>query len=219
MDTVAADQIVQLVRTHAWIPLLAVVVGTIIRVSKNDAAVARIKFYIKPQNRAAWALVWAVALAALDRIAIGGTWYDALAGGLVAGCGAIAAHEVIVNKMRKGRDFGVKKSPPTVWDDDSERPDPSDPPKLPSSWPIVARAFFFVSVGALLTLGCPGAGRVVCPVIDLASNLCPLILIKLPDGTQEPVHRDAIEIAALRARVTRMRAEVLDGGARDGGTE
>jgi len=206
MDTVTADQIVQLVRTNAWIPLLAVVVGAIIRVSKNDPAVARLKFYIKPENRAAWALAWGIALAALDRLATGGTWYDALAGGLVAGSAAIAGHEIIVNKIRKGRDFGVKKAPPPPpappWEGDSLRP---GPPKHPSSWPIVARAVpFVVLVAAACSIFTP---KTVCATLDLANNLCPLFLVKLADGTTELVPRDRIIEAAMRTRLSRMHVE------------
>lgn len=136
MDSVQIDQFVQLIRTHAWIPVLSIIVGAIIRASKNDPAVAKIKLFIKPENRPVWAMVFAVVLAALDRLAVGGTWYDAIAGGLVAGSGAIAGHEIIVNKVRKGRDMGIKKEPPPPpedWDDDSLRPPPGDGPLI--TWP------------------------------------------------------------------------------------
>jgi hypothetical protein len=213
MDSVNADTLVKLARANAWIPLIAIVVGTIIRLSKNDPLVARVKFYIKPQNRAAWAMVWAVFLAALDRLATGGTWYDAIAGGFVAGCTAIAAHEVLVNGVRKGRDFGVKKQPPPPaipppdWADDSLRPEPKE--TILPTWPKIAAGGFMGLAAVSVTIAvasCVGARGAVCPIIDLASQLCPLILVKLPDGSEELVPRDRIADAALRVRLQRMRA-------------
>jgi hypothetical protein len=207
MDAVSADTLVQALRANAWIPILTVVVGAIIRASKNDPAVARLKFYIKPENRPLWAMVWAIGLAALDRFATGGTWYDALAGGLVAGSAAIAGHEIVVNRMRKGRDIGIKKAPkpPTVpppdWVDDSLRP-PAKPTIIPT-WPKLVAG---VAVGLALA-ACLGARGAVCPVIDLASTLCPLILVKMPDGSQELVPRDRIADTAMRVRLSRMHAE------------
>lgn len=227
MDSVTIDTAVQLIRTHAWIPLVSLLAGAVIRISKNDAAVAWIKFYIKPENRPLWAIAWAIVFAALDRLAVGGTWYDAIVGGLVAGCGAIAGHEIIVNKLRKGRDFGVKKPPPPPvndWVDDSLRPDP--PPGPPSAWPMVHRALDValmastIAFVSLLFAGCPGAGKVACPIIDLASKLCPVVLVKLPDGTEEQVSKEGIEIAALRQRAARLKAQrEMDAGASDGGPE
>jgi len=212
MDSVNADTLVQLARANAWIPLIAIVVGTIIRLSKSDPLVARVKFYIKPQNRAAWAIVWAIFLAALDRLATGGTWYDAIAGGFVAGCTAIAAHEVLVNGIRKGRDFGVKKEepkppslPPPDWEGDSLRPEPKE--TIIPTWPKMVRAVPYVVVVLVIAgASCVGARAAVCPIIDLASQLCPLILVKLPDGSEELVPRDRIADAALRVRLQRIRA-------------
>jgi hypothetical protein len=232
MDSVNADTLVQLARANAWIPLIAIVVGTIIRLSKNDPLVARIRFYIKPQNRAAWAIAWAVFLAALDRLAVGGAWYDAIAGGFVAGCTAIAAHEVLVNGLRKGRDFGVKKEPPPPstpppdWEDDSMRPTAKE--TILPTWPKIVAGVSMGFAAVTMTLAwvpsCVGARAAVCPIIDLASQLCPLILVKLPDGSEELVPRDRIADAALRVRLARMRAAEprppLDPSPyRDGGAE
>jgi hypothetical protein len=220
MDTVSADTLVQLVRANMWIPLLSVFVGMIIRLTKTDPAVAWFKLNTKPQHRPLWALGLAVVGAAVDRLATGGTWYDAIAGGVVAGCGAVAGHEVIVNTIRKGRDFGVRKEPPAPppdWEDDSIRPPPGpktvypgpDPKVFPMTALAVAAwafAWAFVLVPIPLT-GCAGAGKVVCPVIDLASNLCPLILVKMADGSQELVPRDRLGDAAMRVRLSRIHAE------------
>jgi hypothetical protein len=208
MDAVEADHLVRLVRANIWIPAIAVIVGIIIRLAKSDPAVAWIKIYIPPERRALWAMGLAIAGAAAERLATGGTWYDAIAGGLVAGSGAIAGHEIIVDTLRKGRDIGIKKAPPPPpppsvpppdWADDSLRP-PAKPTIVPVTWTKMVAG---VAV-ALALAACVGARAAVCPVIDLASTLCPLILVKMPDGTQEVVPRDRIAETAMRVRAARM---------------
>lgn len=206
MDTVTINTLVQLARANAWIPLLAVLVGGIIRIGKSDPAVARIPLSIKPENRAVWAMAIAIVGAALDRLATGGTWYEAIAGGLVAGSGAIAGHEILVNRLRKGRDIGVKKTPPTPpadWVDDSQRPPPGT--MYPGSQIITLAIAALAVCGAIVS--CAGAAKIACPVIDLASSLCPLILVKMADGSQELVPRDRIADTAMRVRLMRMHVE------------
>lgn len=219
MDPVSIDTLIELARANLWIPLLAAVVGAIIRVCKSDPLVAKIPVYIKPENRAVAALVLAVIGAALDRIAVGGKWYDALAGGLVAGSGAIAGHEVIVNKVRGGRDFGVRKDPPppttgSPWDDDSERPPPT-----PAIRPPVLKVTALLAAAGLVFFltACPGAGK-VCTALDLAAKACDLILVKMPDGTEVLVPRKQIEAVALRVQAAQ-RMPLDPNPYLDGGTE
>lgn len=73
--------------------------------------------------------------------------------------------------------------------------------------PLVKRtpAAVGVAIGAcaLLFAGC-GAGKVVCPLIDVAAEVCPLIAIKLPDGTTEMVPREAVMGVAMGARAARL---------------
>jgi hypothetical protein len=202
MDPVSVDTFVQLLRSHAWIAILSILVGILVRLSKTD--VAWFKWNTKPEHRAFWAMGLAMLGAALDRLASGGTWYDAIAGGVVAGSGAIATHEVVVNGMRRGRDFGVPRSmlppPPPPWHDDSERP-----PRPLSPWPKM------VALGALVLVGCSSAA-VACPILDLAAKVCPMIVVKFPDGSTELVPRDRIADVALQVRAKRLAAA-------DGGTE
>lgn len=222
MDPVTIDTFVQLARANAWIPLLALVVGAFIRVAKDDPLVARIPLYIRPENRGLWAMALAVAGAALDRLAAGGTWYDAIAGGVVAGSVAIAGHEIVVNRLRKGRDFGVKKDPPAPpndWEDDSIRPPPSRGTVYPapkSTYPLVAAV-----VAACSVLSCSALGP-ACRVVDIADKACDLIPVKMVDGTIEYVPKELVEFSALHYRAARIRAElkqrgidvpVVDGGA------
>jgi hypothetical protein len=225
MDPVTIDTLVQLARANAWIPMLAVVVGAFIRVAKDDPLVARIPVYIRPENRGLWAMGLAVVGAALDRLAAGGTWYDAIAGGVVAGSVAIAGHEIVVNRLRKGRDLGVKKdppAPPSDWEDDSIRPPPTRGtvyPSPPSHYPLAAVVVAWMA--AVVVTACAGTGRVVCPVIDLASNLCPLVLVKMPDGSTERVPSELVKFVTVQYRAARIEVEQrrADAGATDGGAE
>jgi hypothetical protein len=210
MDPVTADTIVQLIRTNAWIPLLALVVGALVRFTKSNTGREIFNMYTKPEHRPLWAMVLAMVGAALDRLATGGTWYDAIAGGVVAGALAIAGHEIIVNTFRKGRDIGEKKqptAPPGDWDDDSLRP----PPPTTITPPMKLAAALVVAALA----GC-GAGPVVCKVIDLASDVCPLVIVRFADGGTVAVPRE--EVAALAMRVSAARARADAGVDPDGAT-
>jgi hypothetical protein len=210
MDPVSIDNLVQLARANAWIPLLAIVVGGIVRMAKDDPAVAKIPLYFKPENRAIWAMGLAVAGAALDRLATGGTWYDAIAGGLVAGSGAIAGHELLVKRARKGRDIGIKKDPPAPpndWTDDSERPPPAGGGTV---YPAPRLYLVAVAACAIVMLGsCSWLGQ-ACRVVDLADNACEFVPVRLEDGSIEYVPRDRLrtDVAEIRA------ARAADAGAR-----
>ena len=219
MDPVAINHVVELARANAWIPLLALVVGAIVRVGKNDALVAKIPLYFKPENRAVWALALGVVGAAVDRLAAGGTWYDAIAGGLVAGSAAIAGHEIIVNKLRRGRDFGVKKTPPPSlpWDNDSQRPEP--PTSKRTIWPGAKLvAVLGLTLAIVMLTACPGAGK-VCTALDLAAKACDLILVKMKDGTEVLVPRKQIEDVALRVQAASRPPLDPNPYLRDGGAE
>jgi hypothetical protein len=216
MDAVTIDTLTKLARANAWIPLIALVVGAIIRIGKNDPLVAKIPLYFKPEHRAYWALGLSIIGAALDRVATGGTWYDALAGGLVAGSGAIAGHEVIVNGIRKGRDLGIKKEPPVPppppndWDDDSIRP-PSPQTVYPSpkisTFPLAGAAVVLAMFAALASCSAIGPA---CRVIDLADKACELIPVRMPDGSIEYVPKERLGDAAMRIRLERIRVEARE---------
>jgi hypothetical protein len=110
MDDLSAA--VALAKSHNWIPLTAVVVAALIRVAKSDRAVAWFPVAVSPRWRAWAALLLGVALGVLQKLATGGTWLEAIVGGLVAGQVAISGHELVVEGLRKGRDIGVAKEPP-----------------------------------------------------------------------------------------------------------
>ncbi len=54
------------------------------------------------------------------------------------------------------------------------------------------------------------AVKSVCPIIDLASEICPMVAVKMPDGTTEYVPKNEVGQVAMRARAARL---VPDAGA------
>ena len=95
-----------------WIPIASIVVGGLVRLSKTDVWVKWFPVNLQPKIRPWAALVLGAASAAIGHLTGGGTWPEAIAGGLMAGLGAIAGHELIVESVRGGRDLGVPKEPP-----------------------------------------------------------------------------------------------------------
>jgi hypothetical protein len=134
------------VAADAWIPLIALAVWLVVRLAKDDPPVAWVPFFIRPVNRPVWALGLGIVGGVLVQIILAGSVLGALAGGFVAGCMAIAGHEVIVNTIRKGRDIGTPKPPrgpsKSFWDEEETSPPPSP------------KGRFFPLAIALLVGGC-----------------------------------------------------------------
>lgn len=114
-----ATQAIELAKSGAWIPLAALVIGVLIRLSKTDAAVAWFPVNLQPRIRSAAALVLGFASGIVAGLTGGGHWPTALAGGLVAGMLAITTHEVVVEGFRDGRDIGSPKTIPMFPEDGS----------------------------------------------------------------------------------------------------
>jgi len=81
-------------------------------------------------------------------------------------------------------------------------------PLRPSGKPPVPPLALLVL--ALGIVGC-GIGRTVCPIIHVADEICPLVLVDLPDGGQEPLPAAEVQRLALRHRAARL---AVDGGVR-----
>jgi hypothetical protein len=73
----------------------------------------------------------------------------------------------------------------------------------PPAGPYSAKMVGLVFAVAMLVSGC-AAKPLLCPLIDTAAELCPLIAVRLPDGTTEMVPREQIMGAAMGARAKRM---------------
>lgn len=122
---------IELARGHDWIPLAAVVIAVLVRLAKSDRVVQWFPIAISPRWRAWAAVVLGVMAGVVQKLAAGGKWTAALVGGLVAGIAAVSGHELLVEGLRKGRDFGVAKEPPPP--PGTEPPPP--PPKVLSLKP------------------------------------------------------------------------------------
>jgi hypothetical protein len=114
MDETA--EAIALARSGAWVPMAALMINVLVRVSKTDQAVRWFPVNLQPRIRGAAALVLGAASGIVAGLAGGGHWPAALAGGLVAGMLAITAHEVVIEGFRDGRDIGSPK-PPTMFPD------------------------------------------------------------------------------------------------------
>jgi len=69
------------------------------------------------------------------------------------------------------------------------------PPPLPTT---LKMATLVIAMGAL-----PLACAAICPTIKLASDICPIIMVELPDGSLEPVPKAQITGLAVQSRAMR----------------
>jgi len=83
-------------------------IGAIVRLLKSDVPIVPID--VAPRYRPFVALALGVLASCFDMMARGTEWREALVSGLLAGAGAIAAHETLVEGWRGGRDVGVSES-------------------------------------------------------------------------------------------------------------
>lgn len=115
------DDIAAHAKGHEWTAVVALVIWAGVRLSKNDKIAARFPWSIPPRWRP-WAALGAGAVFGFcKKLALGGSWFEGIGGGIFAGISAMAGHDLIVDGLRKGRDIGIKKvTPPT--------PPPSHPP-------------------------------------------------------------------------------------------
>jgi len=109
--------------THNWIAIATLVTFVLVRICKDDRYVRFWPVAISPEWRPRFALLFGLVYGVVQKLATGGTWTEALAGGFLAGFLAIGGHELVVESFRQGRDIGVPK--PTA-------PLPS-PPMFPAS--------------------------------------------------------------------------------------
>jgi hypothetical protein len=105
------DDIIRTARSHSWIPFFTLFVAAIVRLSKTDYAVRWFPIYCPPRGRPWFAVGLGVLVAVAAKLA-GASWGETIMGALTVGPGAMAAHDLIVESLRKGRDIGIKKLPP-----------------------------------------------------------------------------------------------------------
>lgn len=103
--------IVSLFDSHAWIPLAALLVGLLVRLSKSDVPIPG--WNIPAKYRPALALGLGMVGGVLDAIVAGKPWKVAVAEGLFAASLAILGHTIGIEALRGGREIGgPPKDPP-----------------------------------------------------------------------------------------------------------
>jgi hypothetical protein len=83
--------------------------------------------------------------------------------------------------------------------------------KIAKAMLTAARLAALVTVFAVVMVAC-AAKNIVCPIIHAVDEICPLVIVELPDGGQEAVPRADIQQTALQHRATRLAGP--DGGAK-----
>jgi hypothetical protein len=85
------------------------------------------------------------------------------------------------------------------------------PPRNSVNPPPLAVMLIVTTLLALYVCACAA----VCPTIKLASDVCPLIMVELPDGTFEAVPKEQIAAVAAQTRAARLSAK----GSADAGAD
>lgn len=146
-----ASEISQNVQTHyGWIGLIGLLIGLIVRIVKDP----KIPIPLPPRARPVLALVLGVVMGALESIAGGRSWQDALYSGAMAGIVAILVHVFGIESVMGGKEVPL----PFLA---LGRPAPGSTPKPPPLPCLVAFG---------LVLGCTPAQReALIPVIEHAA--------------------------------------------------
>lgn len=118
MDTQSVSELISqgfaLLSSHAWIPLAALVIAFLARLTKDDN--------VFPINVPARARVWVVfalgtASGILQAITTGTAWPQAVGGGVLSALLAIFGHQGLIESLRNGKEFalpGLMKSTETT---------------------------------------------------------------------------------------------------------
>ena len=95
--------IVALISERAWVPLAALVVGFLTRLAKDDAKGPN----VAPRWRPVLALGLGLVAGALDAVATGTSWQEALIGGGVSASMAILGHVGLIEVLRGGEEIAL----------------------------------------------------------------------------------------------------------------
>lgn len=108
-----AQQFAQLAAEGRWLLALSMLVGFLVRILKDDNAVRWFPATIPAAWRAPVALALGVVMATLRLAGNGMAWWPAIlagvAEGLTAGSSAVAGHQVLIESLRGGREFGMSR--------------------------------------------------------------------------------------------------------------
>lgn len=138
----SVEQLIELWTSGRWVLLAAVIVGFLVRLTKDDT---KFPVDLPPKARPYVAIALGAVLMSLEAVTAGKPWREAIARGIIAGAVAIIAHTFGIQWLRDGKELRV---PGLMKGDDGPRT--PRPPILP---------LLALAVAASMLLGCPPAAR------------------------------------------------------------
>lgn len=138
-------QIVDLVVGHKWVALAAILIGLLVRLLKDDTSTIPV---VVPAKWRPWlALGLGLVAGALDRVATGTPWGEALIAGAIAGLLPVVGHQYLIESLRGGQELGgVKPEAPPPQSSGGNGNSPRVPPM-----PLLMLCLAFL----LALTGCP----------------------------------------------------------------
>lgn len=171
------DPLLALALGHKWLALIAVLVGLLIRVFKDDTKVPG----VIPKPARPWiAFLLGLALGIIERRTSGAPWRDSLVSGVIVGLLPIAGHWLGIEKLRDGKELDLPGLMAEKKNTNSKDDDKKDPPTAP---PLTVVSFFFVFLLSTL-VGCAGCGSVLRTPRDVARGGVLLLVRAADEGDQ-----------------------------------
>lgn len=106
MDSIQIEDLARLALEHQWTLLTAALIGLAVRALKSPLVPAPLD-RIPAKARPLAAILLGLASAGLQHVASGTPWRQALAEGLGAALVAIGGHDLVIEYLRGGREFGA----------------------------------------------------------------------------------------------------------------
>jgi hypothetical protein len=110
MNNFDAQAFYDLLLAHKWWGVAAVVIGILVRCTKDDRLVAWIPVSVAARWRPLLAVGLGIISGVVEAIAAGTVWPVALIGGIGSAITAMSAHAVVISSLRNGRELGVSKA-------------------------------------------------------------------------------------------------------------
>lgn len=189
MDPEALTNLLALVNAHKWVAVASIVVGLLVRMTKDDPIVAWFPVAIPARYRPLIAFGLGMISGALQKLAEGIDWPTALVGGAVSAALAMSAHAVVISSLRNGRELGEAK------------PGPAKPPLLPTLLLCLvlggcAAVATLVTIADAVAIAAPYAAQVVGDIEAFADHYF-------------AAHPDPVKAAEVKARLERAKLAAL----------
>lgn len=168
-------QLVALAAGHRWLALIALVVGLLVRVFKDDT---RIPGVIPKPARPWIALGLGLVLGTVQQRIAGAAWLDAVVSGAIAGLLPIVAHKLGVEWLRDGKEVALPGLMKPSADDATAKKKSDDDHQDPPIPPVLG-ALVFLTLTLGLVTACSSTLRASTPR-DIARGGV-LLLVKAAD--------------------------------------